>query len=383
VDEFQDSSAIQWDIVKTIADGNQLFLFADDRQLVYRWRGASRERLAKVQKLRQPVIQFQLRGQHRYANNNSLGQFFRNLRSVLFENAEFRLSCPGSVHIKEYEYQGQMKAMMKGYVYKKLKQDNGEMNTIGVISRWPWDVEGLMEYLQRQGFYPRLISENVLQHEKNRQLLKVLSALYKGKSFLCDLVLLLSLFPGHQRLDWRLLESCCNGDYVDLECLEDHVSQRQMTFKLAQELNQISSRSIDNVFDLNLVLKSNFPTLHERIDLDDLHYELTVLETAISLNHSKTSKISKKDDLDICKGDIARRHIAMGQEVKPGINMLTVLQSKGKEFDHVILTDCRTDCFPDDQDGRNMFYVALTRAKKSVTIFKPNRHACVMFNIIQ
>jgi len=53
VDEFQDTSQEQWELIKIIAAGARLVCFADPDQMIYRWRGASVNRLDQFCRERQ------------------------------------------------------------------------------------------------------------------------------------------------------------------------------------------------------------------------------------------------------------------------------------------------------------------------------------------
>jgi ATP-dependent DNA helicase RecQ len=58
-----------------------------------------------------------------------------------------------------------------------------------------------------------------------------------------------------------------------------------------------------------------------------------------------------------------------------GLFVMTAHQAKGKEFDAIILADAMQRFWPDDDDTRRLFYVAVTRASKSWTIVAPDRDA--------
>ncbi len=47
---------------------------------------------------------------------------------------------------------------------------------------------------------------------------------------------------------------------------------------------------------------------------------------------------------------------------------MTAHQAKGKEFDAVVLVNATAAHFPDSDEGRRLFYVAITRASKAWTI---------------
>ena len=56
-----------------------------------------------------------------------------------------------------------------------------------------------------------------------------------------------------------------------------------------------------------------------------------------------------------------------------GFFVMTVHQAKGKEFDAVILVNVGDAQIPDDEAGRRLFYVAITRASKRWTIIAPQQ----------
>lgn len=62
-----------------------------------------------------------------------------------------------------------------------------------------------------------------------------------------------------------------------------------------------------------------------------------------------------------------------GKQENSGITLLTVHAAKGLEFDHVWIPDCNEKTFPHGssrepehcEEERRIFYVAMTRAKKT------------------
>ena len=68
---------------------------------------------------------------------------------------------------------------------------------------------------------------------------------------------------------------------------------------------------------------------------------------------------------------------AGGRKAQITVNLMTVHGSKGLEFDHVLIPDCNERAFPHGkmvaedtcEEERRIFYVAMTRAAKSLELF--------------
>lgn len=58
-----------------------------------------------------------------------------------------------------------------------------------------------------------------------------------------------------------------------------------------------------------------------------------------------------------------------------GLFVMTAHQAKGKEFDAIVMGDAMERFWPDDDDHRRLFYVAVTRASRSWTIVAPDEGA--------
>jgi superfamily I DNA/RNA helicase len=55
-----------------------------------------------------------------------------------------------------------------------------------------------------------------------------------------------------------------------------------------------------------------------------------------------------------------------------GLFVMTAHQAKGKEFDAVVIADASARFWPDNDERRRLWYVALTRAAHSLTLIAPD-----------
>jgi superfamily I DNA/RNA helicase len=70
---------------------------------------------------------------------------------------------------------------------------------------------------------------------------------------------------------------------------------------------------------------------------------------------------------------VAATHVA--PRLTRGLFVMTAHQAKGKEFDAVILANASRQFFPDDEESRRLFYVAITRASRRWRVVAPDRDA--------
>jgi DNA helicase-2/ATP-dependent DNA helicase PcrA len=59
----------------------------------------------------------------------------------------------------------------------------------------------------------------------------------------------------------------------------------------------------------------------------------------------------------------------------PRRSITTIHKAKGRTADHVIVVHCAESVLPDDEEGRRLLYVAISRARRSVTLILPQTRA--------
>jgi superfamily I DNA/RNA helicase len=76
-----------------------------------------------------------------------------------------------------------------------------------------------------------------------------------------------------------------------------------------------------------------------------------------------------KDHPAECLDEVIARLKAGAPRLAPSIG--TIHKAKGLEFDHVLIANFSAGHFPDEEMSRRVAYVALSRARRSITLLVP------------
>lgn len=380
IDEFQDTSLLQFKILKPLIEevisGSQesfktFFYVGDIKQSIYRFRGGKRELFDFVSSNYNQIEVEQLNTNYRSAKN-----------IVEFVNKAF-LSLPN------YDYFEQESVIENGYVevlnddelisddkYKtiaskiaSLLREGIDPNSIAVLTYTNDDVLGLYSYLNK--VFPSLkisteMTSKLINQENVKACINAIKYLYYNEKIYCEnLNAILGLPPkSEQNFSFDLKEN-----RVD-----------ELILKIGKHFNILD----DNV--IKFIDESS-----KYSDIVDFIYEVDKLETPIE-NKEQT-----------------------------GLQILTIFKSKGLEFDTVILLDriknknhdrssllfeydgvkmqnlyykiSKLESFDknyekalekekrlQEEDEINILYVALTRAKSNLFIFKKSKKS--VFDIL-
>ncbi|WP_419763859.1 MAG: RecB-like helicase [Arcobacter sp.] len=370
IDEFQDTSLLQYKILEPLIEetlsGNSekfksFFYVGDTKQSIYRFRGGKRELFDFVSK------------KHNQIETEILNTNFRSAKNIVeFVNRAF-------VNLDNYEYYEQLSNIENGYVEvisdESLKEDekyqnvastiaslirkNVDPNTIAILTYTNDDVLELYSYLSKTFSSLKISTEmtsKLINQENVKACINAIKYLYyKEKIYKENLNAIIGNAPG------------ANIEFeFDLE--ENRVFE--LILKVARYFNILD----DNVIRF-IEESKNF------VDIVDFVYEVDLMETPIE----------NKEQM--------------------GLQILTIFKSKGLEFDTVILLDriknknadkssllfeysgvflenvyykiSNLDKFDENyeralnkekalqkEDEINILYVALTRAKNNLFIFK-------------
>lgn len=396
IDEFQDTNQAQYDLIRTlVGDQNQnLFVVADDDQIIYQWNGASHERLKELLKYCSPMV-IQLPMNYRcppeivaLANNLIHHNFLRTADKKPLEAFH---SGRGKDTVRLLECYPDFEAEAAGVSkdIKKLHIDH--LGSVVVLGRNRKLLDGVEMALRHEGL-PATIAQRKDEFEST------------------PIVWLHSILrlanDGHNR---SYLEAVC-GSFAQLTQVkidvEDVISQAQALSMgylqswislCKQKAPAFLVKEIMDAISRCLVSSRDFQAFSNSA----LEWFASMAGTQHQENKDPSNEIFARYDEEVLVWEEMMREIkhTLGEEpileaflqelqmrskessAKPNaIVLMTIHGAKGKEFDHVYLIGLVEDELPSfqskkrgnkspemEEERRNCF-VAITRTIKTLTL---------------
>ena len=370
VDEFQDSTRVQWQIIKMLTKTGRLIIFADEYQQLYEWLGASNEWIADVDSWTKTKRK-ELREFHRYKDKPELQIFFQGLRKVLFNNEP-----PIYTHGRFVTYSGRnhfnFKNYIKSLILNKIRQlEKANEYSIGVLFIQNEDVHDLRRYLLSKGKWSHEISRNVEDHNFFHDFFEQIPTIRSHGDYAQCLLTSLREISSHQHhsgreVNWALISRVLTGE----QNARPRGNKREAGIlkSLETKANGFDGDPTQILGDL-CCLTSEL----EGIFVWDERILNTIERMRKNLVKTTSSEeLTLMEKIDSCIGIFLQQLFIRTSYVSPGVYVLNVNQAKGKEFDYVILPCLSKISFwRDDLDLRKKLYVALTRAKKDFVAYYP------------
>ncbi len=393
VDEFQDTNFGQYELLKNLVnpETKNIFVVADENQIIYQWNGASPERLQDLYK------------------NFSM--------KVMFLPENYR--CPPKV----VELANKLISKRKtNFRYTGLPNPRSPSNSQPVVQ-----VENFSEFNEEMYW----VAKDILKRQSNPPSRFVVLA--RTNKLLANAVKALEDigvggFLGTRKTEFdsesvkwlhtilRLANSRCNREYLRIVC-ESFNALEKIDLDLEDVISHASADNIDflqawkievlNCSDLSGTARNfievSLPNLSDRLDhrtfsedafkwLDSIHsesdheHQLNEYEEEKRAWREITAEIMKnKQDLTLNRllQQLDLRSKASTPQ-KGSVPCFTIHSSKGMEFDHVYLIGMVENCFPnlhaikkgensqEMEEERRSCFVAITRTYKRLTITYSN-----------
>ncbi len=398
VDEFQDTNDAQYQLLRAVLGGGSpnVFVVADDDQIIYQWNGASHQRLEELISDYHPGV-IQLPMNYRcpaeivaLANNLIQHNFLRTTGKQPLESSQ-GIKGGGTVRVLFGCDDAESEAKSIAQDIKQLH--SGRMATVVGIARTRKLLVGLEKALRNIG-----ISASIAQR--------------KDEFESAPLVWVHSMLRlANERHSERYLKAVCGsfGQLVGIKVDEDDVISRADASHhdyLRQWIAQaLTMKPNENVMKL---LSTSARKLSERGEFIGFCREALTWCEALSkaTEDRQSAQVSLFDEeRDVWDGLVREIGNTLGDDLSleaflqelqmrskeptagpDVVSLYTIHASKGKEFDHVYLIGLAEDELPSfqskkkgdkspemEEERRNCF-VAITRASKTLTLSHANKY---------
>ena len=378
VDEFQDINQIQYDILKLLArPEDNLFIVGDDDQSIYRFRGAKPEIMLNFQKDYPGAGQVVLSDNFRSTKQivEAAGQVIRWNQARFAK--EIHARGGDGPPVKTLEFTDQQQECL--YILRELQrasENGGKWSDTAVLYRTNTQprllIQKLMEF--NVPFRVRDQMPNLFEHWIAKNLFCYIR-LAMGSNLRRDLLPILNR-PKR---------------YMNRECLDDEVISWEHMLMYYEDKGYVCDRIDKLRYDLKMLGRMGpfaaISYIRHVIGYDDYLREYAqfrrmneedLLETAEELQESaRPFKTYDEwfDYIEKYKEEMEQMR-RQQKEVRDGVQLATMHSSKGLEYERVFILDAAEGVTPykkavldaDLEEERRMFYVAMTRAKKELTV---------------
>jgi len=378
VDEFQDINRLQYDILRLLAEPeNNLFIVGDDDQSIYRFRGA------------RPEIMLNFRKDYPQSGQVLLNDNFRSTTQIV--EAAGRVIARNKTRFpKNIIAQGGDGALVRSLEFPDQQQEcayilreiqnwqarGGSLRQVAVIYRTNTQprvvIQKLMEY--NLPFRVRDQVPNLFQHWIARDLFCYMR-LAMGSGLRKDLLPVLNRPKRYlnreclndERISWEYMLNF----YKDKRYVCDRIERLQYDLKMMSRMGPFAAINyIRHVIGYEEYLKEYAG--FRRMNVEDLLEVLSDLQESAREYHTYEEWFIYIEKYTEEMEQLKKRQ----QEVKDGVHLTTMHSSKGLEYEKVFILDAaegitpykKAVLEPDLEEERRMFYVAMTRAKKELTI---------------
>jgi DNA helicase-2/ATP-dependent DNA helicase PcrA len=358
-DEHQDASALQDALVRRLGTV-RLTVLADPMQLIHGFRGARVERLDRHRDECDEMLT--LSTPHRWHGSDHLAEWLLGVRARLM-GAESEVARPAELHVATTNAahgMGPIKAQLRVAIHRS--RDAG-LRRIGVIVTSNQDAKDLRSYLTREGLRPRQIGGN--DFEEARIDIEQLPLLADPQTLARHAL---------QRLEALVPALAANV----VTQIRNRLRENTINLTGAGDVAGCVLRSFECLYTNGAA--SYFEAVVGALDmLAERDYHLPRADAVRALRDTAHALAGQNADVDAAIAAYSQRVIAAAHLTAPrlgnGVFVMTAHQAKGKEFDTVILANPLERHYPGTDEGRRLFYVAITRATARWVIVVPDSNA--------
>ena len=399
VDEYQDTNHSQYLIVKALADKfENICVVGDDAQSIYGFRGANIENILSFQKDYPNSSVYRLEQNYRSTQNivNAANSVISNNLNKLEKKVWTENEIGEKIELSETPtdseegrfvassiFEAKHNLQLQNDQFAVLYRTNAQSRSIEDALRRkniPFQIYGGLSFYQRKEIKDILAYLRLIINSKDDESLKRVIN-YPGRGIGLTTLEKIQIYSNENNLTlFEVLENINNYEINvnkgTKEKLFDFFSMIK-SFQISNEnLNalEILNEVLKRVGIVNLLKNEGTPEAISRIE--NIEELINAVQDFIE---------GQKEIVDSC-GSLSEflEDVALitdlDKEVdntKPKVSLMTIHLAKGLEFPHVYIVGLEEDLFPsalssttrsDLEEERRLFYVALTRAMKKVTI---------------
>lgn len=377
VDEFQDINPQQYEVMKSLAlPGKNLFVVGDDDQSIYGFRGAEPECMKKfVQEMDAKILPLSINYRSTSAIVSFAGEMIAPNKLRFSKNIQAQ-SVQGAVEPVQLHLFSTKEKEIEWLTGLLKEVSCAGKEVVGVLFRTRSNMQLIANALTAEninfsmreklpGFGDHFICRDILSYLK----------LAAGKGNKADLLRIMNKpFRGIGREAVAELEAVAEAETV-VEADIVAISEATVGWETEEKLNKLW-KSIQKMQGMSphLAIDYIFHALRYRE-----YAEHKLQKAGQGEDWREIAKVLKK--LALCCADVEELEAAIQKFDSRGapdscIRLMTVHAAKGLEFDRVFLPDCNEKVFPYGvmqeeallEEERRIFYVAVTRAKKSLEL---------------
>ena len=404
VDEYQDTNHSQYLIIKALADRYEnLCVVGDDAQSIYGFRGANIENILNFQKDYLNSTVYRLEQNYRSTKNivNAANSVINNNINKLDKNVWTENEVGNKINVNQSITDSEEGRFVASSIFENKNNLRLDNDSFAVLYRTNAQSRSIEDALRRKNisyqiygglsFYQRKEIKDILAY------LRIIINPNDEESFK-RIINYPTRGIGQTTIDKLLIYSNKNNIslFNSLVLLENIDINNGTKTKLTNFLNLIKNFQILNV-KLNAL--EIIDEVLKRIDiinllkLDGSPEAISRIENIEALLNAVKDFIEGQEEVVGANGSLSEflEDVALISELDKDknetdkkVSLMTIHLAKGLEFSHVYIVGLEEDLFPsalssttrtDLEEERRLFYVALTRAKRQVTItYAKNRY---------
>ena len=372
IDEFQDISPAQFEVIELLTGSNRnLFIVGDDDQSIYGFRGASPEIMLSFEQKFSGAARVLLSTNYRSSEAivTLAGEVIRNNTMRFPKEIKAHRFCGINPEILSFESREEQYTYLVGLLQKE--KENRTLSGCAVIFRTNQSFQTICHMLSQAKieYTTKEPVKGIFDHEILHDFLHYLMFAQGDNSR--------KIFLQIMNKPLRYLQREALPEKVERDNLLKYYSDK----RYMQEILMAFFADLDKIRDMPVFLAINY--IRKAMGYDQYlfgkaegnleHYQEMLLIAGALQESAKGCKTLAQWEQKIRQEQekYTEQQLTAKQNEKSGVSIMTMHGSKGLEYDTVFLPDCNEGIVPhckakeekEIEEERRMFYVAMTRAR--------------------